>query len=281
MNPVYGLLDRQAAHGKKDVKASVFGTLEWASHNINFISGCKHDCKYCYSKAMAIRFGRKTADAWKDEIIRENNLRRRYKKLDGTIMFPSAHDIHPGHLSHTLEILENILLPGNKVLIVTKPHLECIQAICKTFFTFSADILFRFTIGSARTVILKFWEPGAPSFGERFESLKYAFDNGFQTSVSCEPMLDDNIEEVVENVRPFVTDAIWLGKANSLIRRLQINQANDCGTMAKARHLMECQTDEYIKSLYYRYKDDRKIKWKESIKRIVGLEIPTQKGLDI
>jgi len=33
--------------------------------------------------------------------------------------------------------------------------------------------------------------------------------------------------------------------------------------------------------LYSRYKDEGNIKWKESIKKVVGLEIPVEKGLDV
>lgn len=58
----------------------VFGTLEWAAKNANFVSGCTHDCKYCYSKEMAIRFKRKTAKNWKEEEIREDSLRKKFKK---------------------------------------------------------------------------------------------------------------------------------------------------------------------------------------------------------
>ena len=41
----------------------VFGTYEWAVKNFNIVSGCSHNCKYCYSKEMAIRFKRKTPDS--------------------------------------------------------------------------------------------------------------------------------------------------------------------------------------------------------------------------
>ncbi len=40
-------------------------------------------------------------------------------------------------------------------------------------------------------------------------------------------------------------------------------------------------TDERIMELYELYKNNPTIKWKESIKKIVGIEIPTQAGLDI
>ena len=109
----------------------VFGTHEWAKHNANFINGCEHDCKYCYSKEMAIRFQRKTPTNWQDEEIREKTYLRGFRKLDGTIMFPSSHDIHPNHLKETIRYLRKILHCGNSVLIVSKPHRICIKEICR------------------------------------------------------------------------------------------------------------------------------------------------------
>lgn len=277
------LLDNiQKTNGPNSAQSTaVFGTQEWASCNANYISGCRHNCKYCYSKAMAIRFGRKTAASWKNEVVRKSSLNRKFNRVDGTIMFPSSHDIHPDHLAQSLIFLRNILLPGNRVLIVTKPHLECISAICGEYYQYQDNILFRFTIGSSDSKTLRFWEPGAPDFQERLKSLKYAYEHGFQTSVSCEPMLDGHIEDVIEKVSPFVTDSIWLGKANSLFRRLKINGEYDQETLDKANHLYKLQSDQRIIDTYLRYRTHPKIKWKESIKKIVGIDIPTEKGLDI
>jgi hypothetical protein len=33
--------------------------------------------------------------------------------------------------------------------------------------------------------------------------------------------------------------------------------------------------------LYARHRDDTVIKWKDSIKKVVGIERPTEKGLDV
>ena len=41
------------------------------------------------------------------------------------------------------------------------------------------------------------------------------------------------------------------------------------------------QTDSIIKSIYQRYKDNPLIRWKNEIKKIVGLPISMQDGLDI
>ncbi len=260
---------------------TVFGTKEWATCNLNFINGCKHDCRYCYSKEMAIRFNRKTASNWKDEEIRIHELDKKRSYKTGRIMFPSSHDIHPDNLKYTLRFLENILQPGNNVLIVTKPHLSCIKAICKQLEEYKKQILFRFTIGSSNSKILKFWEPYAPSYKERIKSLKHAYKNGFQTSISCEPMLDGSVEKIIGDVLPYVTDCIWIGKANFLLRRLKMNGENDEITLKKAHELLSLQSDEKIYEIYNKLKRVKKIKWKESIKSVVGINIPSEIGMDV
>jgi DNA repair photolyase len=167
--------------------------------------------------------------------------------------------------------LGKILAAGNQVLIVSKPHLDCVRYMCNTFNPFKENILFRFTIGSADSNVLKFWEPHAPDFDERLASLKYAFNAGYQTSISCEPMLDNRVDQIIEKVLPYVTETIWLGKPNKLIGRLSMNgYKNDKMTMERARRLMESLSDEYILNLYERYQDNPKIRWKDSIKKVLG-----------
>lgn len=258
----------------------VFGTQEWAVENANFISGCFHNCKYCYSKEMAIRFKRKTPMDWEIEDVDLKKVEKKREKVNGLVMFPSSHDITPKNLPYSIIFLQKLLATGNKILIVTKPHLTVIKEICDKFFTYRENVLFRFTIGSKNSETLKFWEPNAPSFEERKECLIYAFNNGFSTSVSCEPMLDESTEELVKSLTPYITDSIWIGKANFLLRRLKMNGIIDIETINKANELISLQSDDKIKILYKKLKTNRKVKWKESIKKIVQLEISTIKGLD-
>ncbi|HPD96162.1 MAG TPA: radical SAM protein [Tenuifilaceae bacterium] len=258
----------------------VFGTYEWAVKNANYISGCSHDCKYCYSREMAIRFKRKTTKNWKIEEVNNKQLEKKAKKVDGIIMFPSSHDITPENLSNTVRFLDKLLKADNEVLIVTKPHMIVIKTICEKFLDYKNKILFRFTIGSKNSDTLKFWEPNAPDFTERKSCLKYAFDKGFSTSVSCEPMLDDNIEELVNELNPYITNSIWLGKMNFLLRRLKMNGIKDKETIDKANQLIDLQSDDRIKKLYNHLSSNKKVKWKESIKKVVQIEISTIKGLD-
>ena len=229
---------------------------------------------------MAIRFKRKTPEDWTEEVINHKQLEKKQKKNDGYIMFPSSHDISPKNLSYSLTFLQNLLENDNKVLIVTKPHKLVISKICDQFANHKKKILFRFTIGSIDSNTLRFWEPNAPSFEERFESLKFAHNLGFGTSVSCEPILDINTKELVDKILPFVTNAVWIGKPNFLLRRLKMNGIKDYETIEKAKELNEDQSDEWIKALYMMFKDNTKVKWKESIKKIVNIDIPLTRGLD-
>ncbi len=259
---------------------TVFGTYEWAVKNYNIVSGCSHNCKYCYSREMAIRFKRKSTDTWKNEEKLKSNGNLRIGKVKGQVMFPSSHDITPENLQLSIDVINSILTKENNLLIVSKPHLICISNICEEFHHYKKNILFRFSIGSSNNSILNFWESNAPSFEERFNSLKYAYNLGYRTSVSCEPMLDNNISDVVERVLPYVTDSVWIGKMNFLFRRLKMNGYTDHKSISMANQLLEWQNDEKIYALYHRYKHNSLIKWKESIKKVLNLKISNIKGLD-
>ena len=52
----------------------LFGTREWAEKNENLISGCSHDCAYCYAKATAVQYKKNTSGNWKNEVIRDPYL---------------------------------------------------------------------------------------------------------------------------------------------------------------------------------------------------------------
>jgi DNA repair photolyase len=262
---------------------NIFGTLEWASHNENFVSGCSHNCLYCYSKEMAIRFKRKNSENWQVECVSSDKLNKKFKKFDGRVMFPSSHDITPNILTESMLFLNRLLEAGNDILLVSKPHIKCIEMFCKKFVPYKKNILMRFTIGSLNSDILKIWEPNAPDFNERFSCLKHAFENGFQTSLSIEPILDniDNTSELIEKCLPYITDAVWIGKPNFLIRRLRTNGVLTAPILQKATELENILKDDEIKRLYKNYKSNKKIKWKDSIKTIMGVKKATSAGQDI
>jgi DNA repair photolyase len=257
------------------------GTQEWAASNVNIQDGCEHDCRYCYAKTMAIRFKRMTAKSWAEPKLREHDVNRGFTRRSGRIMFPTAHDITEKNIEACIGVLKKMLAAGNDVLIVSKPCMTCVERLCSELAPFRNQIVFRFSIGSASNAVLKYWEPGAPMFKQRLACLKAAYLHDFQTSVSCEPMLDDRIDRVVDAVHPFVTDSIWLGKINRLRSILPQTCPGDAEAVRKGEVLMASQSDNAIRNLYARYQHDTKIKWKDSIKKVVGLDRPTNSGLDI
>ena len=190
------------------------GTKEWADSNVNCYFGCSNNCRYCYAKKMAIRFKRKTEDSWKIMIPNRVKIEKNYRLRNGRIMFPTSHDITIESLDNCLKVLNKLLVAKNNVLITTKPNFDCINEICKRFKKFINLIQFRFTISSINNDILGFWEPNAPRFEERYKSLKFAFQNGYKTSISIEPFLDLDPFKLVEKLLPLVTESIWIGKIN-------------------------------------------------------------------
>jgi DNA repair photolyase len=245
-----------------------YGTFEWSDKTINCINGCKNDCLYCYAKCMAIRFKRNTPDSWKNEEVRKDTLTKPVPHYKGTVMFPSTHDITVEHLTESMTMLDNILKSGNKLLVVSKPNMECIQRICETFTDYKDKILFRFTIGSTDSKVLKFWEPNAASFEERLECLALAYRMGYQTSVSGEPLLDRNVDDLISKLSPYVTDSIWIGKPNLLLSRTRMNGHSDPETIARCNELSSWISDpDFLQDLYNKYNDDPMIQWKSSIRQ--------------
>jgi DNA repair photolyase len=264
------------AAGPKGPQTS--GTKEWAVKSVNCCSGCSHDCRYCYARSMAVRFRQLNPEQWKEEKIRWKDVRKKYGLIEGTVMFPSSHDITPQNLVACLIVLRKLLRAENKVLVVSKPHLNCIRVICRVFEEYKDQILFRFTIGARDNEILSFWEPNAPLYEERKEALAHAFIKGFQTSVSAEPMLDpEHIEDLVKDLIPFVTDAMWIGKMN---HTRNIN-TDDEGVEEALRKISEGQSDKNIRAIYARLKSTPKIKWKYHIKKVIGIPLAQKPGMDI
>lgn len=276
----------------------VSGTKEWSNTSVNCMSGCKNGCVYCYARATACtRLKTKTPETWTDEEPILKNVDKNYGKRQGVVMFPTQHDLTKGNLRYTLPVLVKLVEAGNQVLLVSKPSPAIIESVVRTLIGCEArnvvsdvkgQVLFRFTIGSMDPHVLKTWEPGAPTFAERLYSLMYTYRHGWKTSVSMEPMLDDNhvdIWRLINTLEPYVTDAIWVGKANKLMERLAMNFGGKENIpdylVLCAKSLIKSQQDGYIRSLYDTLKTNSKVKYKESIKKVVGLEVPTEAGLDV
>ncbi|NQT12908.1 MAG: hypothetical protein HQ582_09165 [Planctomycetes bacterium] len=258
---------------------TISGTKEWSVASVNCVNGCSHNCRYCYARYNAVeRFGRISAEDWPTMQVRPHDVRKPRKKHDGRVMFPSTHDITPKVLVACTTVLEKLLVAGNDVLIVSKPHLECIEHLCRYLARYRSQVLFRFTVGALSESILAYWEPGAPSFEERLACLRYARKQGYETSVSCEPLLEpERIVELVKTLSPHVSDTIWIGMLNSINSR--VVAGTSAAEIARIREWQNVK--DRVLRVYHELKDLPYIRWKESYKKVLGLELAKAAGLDI
>lgn len=258
----------------------ISGTKEWSVASVNCILGCSHRCRYCYAASNAIRRGQcSDHEAWGTTYfrIRPAEIRKRRQHEAGRVMFPTTHDILPEFLVECLQVTRNILSADNDLLIVSKPHLSCIEHVCRELRLWRNRIMFRFSIGSMNDSILGYWEPGAPLFEERFASLRYAHREGYATSVSMEPLLDaDNVADVVDTLTPYITDSIWIGKMNQIDSRVAPGTSSE-----EIARIKRGQTDEAVHGIYESLKSHPLVRWKESYKAALGLELATEAGLDV
>jgi len=244
------------------------GTMEWAEVTENIQLGCVNNCRYCYAAYDANRFGRRYRSDWLREELTKRAEMKSYPAKDGVIMFPSTHDITPFNVEACLRVLRLMLEKRNRLLIVSKPRPEIIHHLCEQLEKYRKQILFRFTIGSTDDVTLKYWEPGAPCFGERISALEIACAYEFRTSVSAEPLLGGRAMalDLIERLDPLVSDTIWIGKLNK--GRLRVWPMTD-RTRSQLDEIEFMQNDKEMTQLVLEATGNPKVRWKDSIRMVV------------
>lgn len=260
----------RTATGKCPIKKikSKTGAGEWAGYNCNIQTGCPHGCQYCYAEKTATRYKQiRGQEAWVIENCR-NVSTARCRKRDQSIMFPTTHDITPNNIRAIMCHLYNILNAGNVVVLVSKPHRKCIEAICSEFSSFRDSMIFRFSIGSLNNKTLTLWEPGAPSVSERMRCLQYAFEQGYKTSISAEPMLTDRngAECLYYAVEPCVTEDIWFGKMRNVGG---FRNSENTDLASSATELVAAYKDDEIMAMVEHMGTLPKISWKDSVQKVI------------
>jgi hypothetical protein len=243
------------------------GVGEWATHSYNIAMGCENGCQYCFAKARALRFKQVTSNTeWIDAKLKKDKVEI-YQKVDGIVMFPSSHDITRGNLETYLKTAENILRSGNQLLIVSKPSLQCIPTLCNQLMPYRDKINFRFTIGTMDNRTARLLEPYAPLPDERISCLKYAYESGYKTSVSSEPLLGglQTAQAIYASTEPYITDTIWFGKIS---RPPITNQPKDI--VDKLVWIKTQQSDERIRRLHDVFDGQEKVRWKDSIQKVMA-----------
>jgi hypothetical protein len=247
-------------------KAKATGTKQWSEANFNFLRGCPNICRYCYARQICTRLGLHTGP-WSEYVVNFNKV----YPHDKVVMCPSTHDIFMEVIEEAKEAYENLLAKNNRVIIVTKAHLDVVQVLSKHLDQHKDRILWRITVGSDNDKILKFWEPGAPTWEERFAALQYLFQQGHNTSVSMEPLLDIGVVSIFEQLKPFVTESIWIGCLNKLEERVNFK---DVAINDRERFLADIEilnSEEFIKGVYKHLRDEPLVRWKESYQKYLDL----------
>lgn len=244
----------------------ILGTKEWRPNNRNVCDGCSNDCRYCYAKLKAVRYGRRTKENWHE--MRLLKVRQSTKKIEGGIMFPTTHDLHYQHRDCWFPFLKEMLENGNEVLIVSKPEFAAIEYIDQNLFKYQDQIEFRFTIGTNDEETRQFWEPNAPSISERIKCLNYVYEGGYKNSVSMEPLMMHNPEPMIKILERRVTGEIWIGLMNYL--RITDFSPYELNWYNRQQHSINSKTN--IQEIYELLKDHPKIRWKDSIRDLLGLK---------
>ena len=259
------------------------GTREWSEHSCNVCLGCAHGCLYCYARHNALRFGRiKCGEEWTNEVVNADAVAKRHPLYKGRVMFPTTHDITAGNGGACLSALIDLLRAGNQVLVVSKagPHIPGILYAAWSLARWKGRLELRVSLTCLDRNIAAFWEPGAPSPGERMDALWTARDLGILTSVSIEPCLEpERLREIVAGAispwsgRPGMKGEIWIGAANKLrARTAWVPNKLALGLEREIRLVEAGQTPEVMRRIYESLKANPQIRWKDSYQKALRID---------
>ncbi|NLF68488.1 MAG: hypothetical protein GX575_05460 [Candidatus Anammoximicrobium sp.] len=180
---------------------------------------------------------------------------------------PRHLDRTPSGIAADCPSITSPTLSGNRVIVCSKPRFDCIKRLCREFADHRQRIEFRFTIGAMDEDTLRYWEPGAPDFRERLDSLKYAYRLGFDTSVNVEPMLDvPNVPKLYRKLVPHVSVFINFGIMEGIRRNVQPRTPEE---EAEVRRIEQNQADDRIHAVYDALKDEPLVRWSPKIRKIL------------
>jgi len=181
---------------------------------INYVQGCSHGCNYpCYAYMLAKSYERtKSYEDWCQPKIVANaaeilnkELAHKRNKPDSIHLCLSTDPFmygYPEIIELTLELISIINSYNIKCIIRTKGTLAPELADTNLY---SPDNIYGISLVSLNEEFRRKWEPGASSYSERINSLKYLHNCGLNTLVHIEPyptpnIINQNLEEILEAV---------------------------------------------------------------------------------
>jgi hypothetical protein len=127
-----------------------------------------------------------------------------------------------------------------------------------------------FTIGSMFNDVIRFWEPGASIPQARISCLKYAYYKGYETNVLCEPYLDGFALAIYEQTLQYITGDFWLGCVKNFRQRVRLDGATGDEMQRYVNPLRILCDDEHIRLIASAFTDKPKVKFKDSIVRVLN-----------
>ena len=250
---------------------ALFGTREISDFSVNIQDGCQLSCIYCWAAERALSSGQiSSRSEWKDEQLKSFYLKKGpipFKKYDGIVMYPTHHDITRKYINSHVKAVRGLLAAGNDLLICSKASLYCIEKIAKACADYQGRVTFMVTITTLDEAQSVFWEPNAPLPCERIAALKYLYQEGFNTSVLIEPLLQgpSSAKAIYDAVTPYVSDYIWIGTMNSVDTRVDVSTPENAKAVEAIKRY---NSIDNLRFLYESMRNLPKIKFKSSITRI-------------
>lgn len=190
---------------------------EYCELAVDIYNNCPHKCEYCYAKAKEERKNKDFCfGGARENIIEETeNYLKSNKDIYGkTIFLGFSSDPIPKDedVTKTLEMVKLLKKYNCNIMFCTKGYLanDTIKEIIKL--SDSVGI----TISCNDEMAIKY-EKYAALPSERIKLLKYAKENGCETWISFEPILDDKyiISLLESNLMDYV-DIVKIGKLNHM-----------------------------------------------------------------
>ena len=191
---------------------------EYSPLALNLYLECAHGCKYCYAPAIQ----RKGDGYYKVASPRNNIIKLLGRDLErnapkSQVLLSFIGDVYSQTADDNLATRQALVLLSNHhvpTAVLTKGGRRCLKDM-DVFKSFGEH----FQIGSTLTFMDERksleWEPGAAIPEERLQVLKELHNNGIQTFVSCEPVIEP--EETLKLIeRTIVDDSVDIYKVGKL-----------------------------------------------------------------
>lgn len=180
---------------------------EYSPLALNLYLDCSHGCKYCYAPAIL----RKGEGYYKVASPRNNIIKMLEKDLErnapkSQVLLSFIGDVYSQTSDENLTTRQALSLLSKyhvPTAILTKGGKRCLKDV-DIFKSFGEHFQIGYTLTFMDEKKSLEWEPGAAIPEERLQVLKELHDNGLQTFVSCEPVIEP--EETLKLIERTITD---------------------------------------------------------------------------